>query len=323
MSTQDMDSLLSAIFSVKHLRLPENETERVEKANHVMKTLVHIHSQAHRFIPDESPDQVVQKILKKLKRVKLGISSETSTLLQSCINDEEVGKLIQELEEISKTEAEIWTEEHVNKFRNEQRRFINKGKAKRHDNFVNIQGRGFIEEKDIPDDIKGMERLQNVVIKRGGLSFALIDKLTAAYLKEGEPEKARKLIDNWYEEKKIFPKFATIETLVDHYIEKGNLSEAINFVNSMFNEGGKVFGSTITKLGCAIGREKGHKELLSFVSSLNADSIVGKTLHDLSVFYGDIAENAEQSCHTRCRPRFPPSLSNRSNRSPQPRWCRR
>jgi len=44
--------------------------------------LGHIHSMAHRYKPDQTPDEVLVTILTELKRVRLGIPEATAAVLK-------------------------------------------------------------------------------------------------------------------------------------------------------------------------------------------------------------------------------------------------
>ncbi len=283
LATGDLNSLVTFFFvcSIKyHGADPENLEEHDSQ---LFKTLLYVHNNAHRYRPNDDPDQIVIEVLKELRRLEVGLPTFSTSLLKPNFNnvDDDLKTLLSDLEDLSARRPDIWTEEKLEQVLDERRKLHRKqqqrfGPKKR----IQITGSGFIEPEEIPDSVPEMERLLKVLDKRGGHSVYLLARLSDAYVQEGKLDKCKDLLDRFSD--KFKPRLTLLENLMKAYLNQGNLQGAEDCFRWMVDRKFTMYPTTIYRLCVAVDD---HAKVLELVRLLNKDLLMRDNLQELCQFY--------------------------------------
>ncbi len=136
----------------------------------------------------------MNRILSEMKRHHLGIPAHAATLLTPNLTSEENKQLLAELEDMHGDAARLahWTDERKDAFI-EERKSLHR--PQRRANFVPIVGQSFVDAEHMPKTTVEMERLFDIIQRRGGISTLLTSRLMQSLLEEGRRDDCVALIE--------------------------------------------------------------------------------------------------------------------------------
>ena len=305
---------LVTILSFSSSKLTDNQTKRLLEQNNVTKehlekrdedlfqVLNHIVALLPRYRPDTSPEDILCPVLEDLSELNIGIPEMVTSLLSRSLEgcSEKTLKLINQLEHVYSNNQSFMTDEKFEEFHQRQKSTVNLAIASVRANFVPMAASGYIKKEDMPTSLTGLERIQNVIDRKGKFNSTITNKLIRAYVENNKLSEADDRIqlslNHKYEIVKLIN--PTIRAYVDACIrikQFDRASKLFAMLQKNYGTGYKIWISNYIELALAMAKEGHHEKVLDLFKEINIETLESRypLHHEGSLIVNYYASNGD------------------------------
>ena len=204
LKTMSMDNLVSMIFVTKKVKQTDGTANKDLIEFYEILQNIYYYQENDRIQPDMTAVEVLNGVLRELNKHKIGVPRQKADRLKDLHDDEEMHGLLETA--VADFESDYWTEEKENQFLEQRKKLYIE--ADRSSGFTRTNpntdrkysGRYF----EIPKDLAEMQRVKDIVKRRGAFNPLLTDKLISALAVDNQPSEAVKELRAANEENSSF-----------------------------------------------------------------------------------------------------------------------